>query len=729
MKSRLLLVAALALSGCAGGAATVPKSAPRPDAAVEVVEVGEADLGVVIEKLLAEVEMPNRIGVLAGAVRGQLERAARLFTAGHEAAGAASLDGAFFLIRGGEFRIEMIKGQDPALLAAANAAANAGNEGRALALYSMLDLIAQPGPLRDDVRGHLSALAEWRQGTIQRGGVQALGAWQRATLPQVLYRPNVESYRAAREATLRWLDAARQLYADRRLPPRSYEELEEREESALARQIGVHALAALALRYGDGKGLLTTLEDPSVASSVQPKFAELLQLAIEDGDLDAWLALWEEMDAFSHQGSELGELARAASFRIGMELYHADASIGTAVPFASLLMDHGMADAIPLVFARAMGQQTDARALSWALRMTSQALAGLDAIDDLQTARQTYGNAKSLLAAAQKAPRDVQRSLATLEHVMGAMEVRAGELERARPHLANSVRIEPALETLRLLAAVDRQQGKQEQALGSLQQMIELGAKQPLALAEAQLLHYDLLRSSDVPTARAEADQALEQALRAVLKARSRAGASGTLADGERVLARVLELYGDARGARRASERAFEAARNDPGALGGLLLDTARRALTLGDASTARQATRHLLDEDLQDDEIAYAAVWLFLLEQQLKQKPDGSVQEALARTARGRGWPNALSSWALRRMSNEELMARAHTRVEKVEARFYITMSLWVQGDHKAAREGLQQVAQGEAVELIEVAIARDLLATLAGRKPPRLPSDVEVP
>jgi hypothetical protein len=307
------------------------------------------------------------------------------------------------------------------------------------------------------------------------------------------------------------------------------------------------------------------------------------------------------------------------------------------------------------------------------------------------------------------------------------MEVRAGELDRARPHLIEAARLEPTLETLRLLAAVHRQQMRAGEALEVLARMVSLSAKEPLALAEAQLLRHEVLREQPAAQNQAEAQQALDAALRAVLSARAR-NAQGAQADGERVLARILEHYGDLAGARRASERAFEAARNDPGELTTLVLDTVRRALTLADPQSARQAI-HLIDDNLEDDELAYAAVWMFLLDEQLKRTPDGAVREALARAARGDGWPARLASWALKRVSNDELLGLAKSKVEVAEARFYLAMAAWVRGDQKAALAGLQQVAGGEAVELIEVTIARDLLSQHRGWRKPPLPKDVDVP
>jgi hypothetical protein len=556
-----------------------------------------------------------------------------------------------------------------------------------------------------------------------------MGAWQRASAPMELYWPTEENYRTARSATLRWMDAARRFEPERRPPPQTYEELDEHEEADRARQTGVQALAVLALRHGDLAGLLRTLEDPSVAPSVRPKFAELLAQAIEDSEPDAWSELLDIVDSLASERSESGELARAASFRIALSLLRSDpSSVRSVVPLSGLMIAHGMPDAVPTLFTRRLTAQSDPRILGLALRLTSQALIGLEGIGDLTTARLTFANAKPLLERAVNGPEDTKSSLAMLEHVMGAMEVRVAELEAARPHLAQAVRLEPSFEALRLLAAVDRQQNRIREASESLTRMVKMSTGNALASAEGQLLQFELLR--DQTPVVAEAATTLEQALRAALKARgeSNAAASG-LAGVERILGRALEHYGQVAASRRAGVRAIEASRNDPQQLVTVVLDLGRRALTLGDVEGSREALQVALDEKLEPEDLVYVALWSLLVEQQQKRPAAGVPREALLRTARGKGWSGTLASWALGKLSDEQLQKAAASKPERVEAAFYVALGARAHGNMTAALLGLRQVASSEAIELVEVTIARDLLNQQLQKPPPALPVGVDIP
>jgi tetratricopeptide (TPR) repeat protein len=402
--------------------------------------------------------------------------------------------------------------------------------------------------------------------------------------------------------------------------------------------------------------------------------------------------------------------------------------VRSLVPISGLLIAHGMPDAVPGLFARQLKRQTDPRVLALALRLTSQALIGLEGIGDLTTARLTFANAKPLLERAVNGAEDAKSSLAMLEHVMGAMEVRAAELTLARPHLAAAVRLEPSFEALRLLAAVDRQQNRTKEALESLARMAKLSTTNGLALAETQLLRFEVAR--DHPGSAAEATQALEQALRGALKARAESSAApGNLAGAERVLGRALEHYGQVVAARRAGIRGIEASRNDPDQLVTTVLDLARRALTMSDLEGSREALRVALEERLELEDLAYVAVWQALLERQQTRPALGRAREALLRATRAKGWPATVASWALGKLSDEQLRHAARRETEQVEATFYVAMSARVRGQTSAALEGLRQVANSEALELVEVTVARDLLGQQARTAPPVLPGSVEIP
>jgi tetratricopeptide (TPR) repeat protein len=311
---------------------------------------------------------------------------------------------------------------------------------------------------------------------------------------------------------------------------------------------------------------------------------------------------------------------------------------------------------------------------------------------------------------------------------MGAMESRAGDLTKARPLLQKAVEAKPTPPSLRLLAAIDRQQGRLPEALGSLTQMLALVRQQGDASQEAatQVMIYDLLRASGKQE---QAATALSVALERALFARKNARTGPALAAVERVLADILERYGDAAGAKRAVQRAGDAARNDVWQLTATYLDATRRALSMGDLEAGREALRGAIDADLADTDLVYAALWVKLLHQRVGKPSDGSVEEALARIDQDGTWTAALRDWGKGQLTSEQLIARASTRVEKVEAEFYAALSAHFVSASKATEQRLEKVATSEAIELVEVRIARDFVNPASQAPKPSIPAGVTIP
>ena len=153
------------------------------------------------------------------------------------------------------------------------------------------------------------------------------------------------------------------------------------------------------------------------------------------------------------------------------------------------------------------------------------------------------------------------------------------------------------------------------------------------------------------------------------LSARTSAQTGQDLAVAERVLGRALEHYGARDAARRAAKRAYEASRNDIRQMTETVLDSSRRALTLGDLRAARDSVRRAVSADLADEDTVYAALWLKLLEQRLNVTSDGTAEEALAQIDSSNGWIAKLAAWGRGKLSAQELLALAGNRIEKVEA------------------------------------------------------------
>ena len=189
----------------------------------------------------------------------------------------------------------------------------------------------------------------------------------------------------------------------------------------------------------------------------------------------------------------------------------------------------------------------------------------------------------------------------------------------------------------------------------------------------------------------------------------------------------MLEQYGSLDGARRATSRAYEASRSDLRQLTATVLEAARRGLTYGDLRTARDAVRRAIDANLASEDLVYAALWLRLLERKLGSPSDGTVEEAFARIDDDDGWAARLRAWGAGRLSDEQLLAAAKSHIEQTEASFYTAMAAYAANDAKAT-ERLERVAKSDSIELVEVAIAKDLSPDKK-RVDVKLPAGVEIP
>ena len=194
------------------------------------------------------------------------------------------------------------------------------------------------------------------------------------------------------------------------------------------------------------------------------------------------------------------------------------------------------------------------------------------------------------------------------------------------------------------------------------------------------------------------------------------------------MLARILEHYGDQRATRRATERAYDSSNSDPNQLTATVLDAARRALTHTDLSAARRAAQRAIAAGLGSDDLVYVALWLQLVEKKLNVPSDGTVEEAFAEIDEGAGWPAKLRAWARGKLSDQELANAARSAGERTEATFYTAMSKLQSGSD--ASKDLERVVQSPAIDLVEVSIARDLLALRAKPAPDyKLPAGLTLP
>jgi hypothetical protein len=722
---------AITSSGCAGHAggaksaqAAVNGSGPIP--AVSDETFGQAAYNV----LMTGDNTPERAGLLVGAVRRQLQRAKARFDAGQREAGLGALTGAFYLMRAGEFQDSALDGAEGALSAGASEVARLGQEGYAFTLYGMLLEKLPKGPEREEVEAHLEAMKRFSQATRGTGPMQAAGADLRSATQRSLIEARKPALDAASERTIAWLKRALESNAAD-APMNSSADRDEAFEAYRALRGGGYSLIALYLRHGDARGVLTAADHADLGRLIAPELRDRLERAADENDPDAWADLYHFFDSASHAAdAELDHtLMEAATWGTAVQLFRAEpGSMRGAAPLASQLVNYGMAEVAPLVLTPAVTKEPSPDNLSFALGVVGKALVAEDELDQLPSARHTFENAAPILALAENKANlgKVNPSSARLRYVMGALETRHGELSRALPLVQAAARVEPSLEALMTLSAIERQRD-QTAALATLGQAVDLAkaVNDPLAETDALNMKFELYRDhGDAEQASKTLDAALARAVDAQRGARQSGPA---LARSERLLARILEHYDDPPATRRATERAYEASSSDPAQLTATLLDSARRALTHADLGAARRAAQRAVAAGLGSEDLVYVALWLQLVEKKLNVPSDGTVEEAYAGVDENSGWPARLRAWARGKISDQELANAARTPAEKTEATFYTAM-LKLQTGTDSSKE-LERVAQSPAIDLVEVSIARDLLARGKAAPDYKLPSNVKLP
>lgn len=729
----LIAALLLALPACAGTGANQPAtSAEGLNGPVNPVPVSDAEFAGYVERLLTDGQpSKERNDLLAGVVQHQFERAKARFKSGHTEAGVQALNGGFYLMRAGELSLPTLECCTDALIYGAKEAARVGNEGRALALYGMLEQLLPEGAQRADVSEHLEALKDFRQATKSRGTMQAAGSEQRAAVQRALVDARVESLEAARDRTLEWMQAALNTSDG---PIRSSFERDEAVEAYRAVRTGGAVIASLYLRHGDPRGALAALEQGDLARVVPPGLRDRLEAAADDDNPEAWADLFRLVDAaVANERPETAidpDLARAAAWGSAVGLYRSEPqSFRGVMPISMMLLELEMPEVAPQLLARNTNENSSVEELSWALSLVLRAIVTEDANGDIEASRRIFALSQPMLTLARKKPflGHTRPTAARLEYVMGALETRVGDLGRARPHLVAAVSEEPTHESLSTLAAIDRQRGAKKEALQTLRAIVELAKKNGELVSEAEALLQIFQLQRDLGNEQG-AHEALASALNRTLDARELARNDQEQARAERLLARVLEHYDDRAAVRRATQRAYEASASDLDQLTATVIDASRRALTRRDLNAARDAVRQAVDAQLADEDVIYVALWLRLLEKQLKVPSDGTAEEAFATISDASGWPAKLRAWGRGRLDDEALIKAARGTAQLTEAKFYAAMAKHATGKPEALPQ-LKEVAQSAAVDLVEVTIAKDLLASQQGEAQLKLPENVAIP
>jgi tetratricopeptide (TPR) repeat protein len=305
--------------------------------------------------------------------------------------------------------------------------------------------------------------------------------------------------------------------------------------------------------------------------------------------------------------------------------------------------------------------------------------------------------------------------------MMGQIEIREGRLSEARNLLTAAEAREKSGVALLSLSRLDGHDGQVKAAQDRLRSALSGGDVQKNAAlrGEILLLQSDLAREQgDLSAAR----KSLTDALKELAKARS-ATESSDRARVERLIARALDRFGAGPSALKALERALEAAPHDKAETATTIGQIVGRAFVNSDLAGARDGLARAISAALEREDIVYYALWVRLLERQMRVATDGSTDRLLAQAAGDPRWIGKIAAYGAGKLSAEALIATAQTPTQKTEALFYAAIERKITGDAPGADAMLKQVVGSPGLDLMEVTLAREILggprARLSGPVP----------
>jgi hypothetical protein len=399
-----------------------------------------------------------------------------------------------------------------------------------------------------------------------------------------------------------------------------------------------------------------------------------------------------------------------ASFAAAAEAYRLDSTSPEPAAFvAAMLVDLGLGEAAPAVLADAVKAQKDPRIVGLALAITMQAMVRALEAEEPDGVRRTFRAAQPILAAADTAKR-VQPSPARVYGMMGEIELREGRLDDARKLLAASIDRERSGAVLLSIARLDWHDTQVATAEARIKEALTADdvAKDAALRGEVLLMQSDITREGGDPSG---ARKPLEGALRDLAKARG-----GTEGDDrariERLIARALDRFGAGSSAMKALDRALEAAPRDKRQAAATIGQIVGRAFLKNDLPGARDGLARGVGSELPREDIVYYAIWVRVLERQLKATGESTAERVLAEAAGDPRWIGRVAAFGAGKLRAQELIAAAQTPTQKTEALFYSAMDRRIAGDAKGADDFLRQVVTSSGLDLMEVALARELLS-----------------
>jgi tetratricopeptide (TPR) repeat protein len=757
-----LSLSAPMLLGC-GARGGVRGPALHAERAPATSQVGDDGFAAAVHDLLLTDPGTTERAMRLGAVESrQMSRAASRFGAHAGERGLAAVSGGLYLMRAGDSYQGLFGPQGAeALRGAVHELSVKGDEGRARAAYDLL-LTVVPDADRTDIRSHVDALDIWTRDAFGTGGpVASAGGLERVAVHRRMLEPSKEALGDATSATTEWIKRAvvlRDRFRKNRVqPPR-----EEGAEAWRALETGPVVLAALYLRDGDASGGLAAV-DRAVARELleaeRPQFATALEAAAQEPSVDRCIDVLHQLRPMtgrepSREGEDFADdrdVFGAAAFGMATECYRLDPTVPeVALTLGVGLAELGMAEATPAVLADAMRAHPEARVASEALAMSLEAIANEEDAGDPEAARRAFRATLPLLtiASAQNLAGKVHPSPARVRAAMGEIELREGRVDDARALFMQSVGQEKLGSVLLSLARIEWRDGHSQAALDHLRDAVSAND----AAHDAALRGEILLTISDVTHDQGDAAAArtpLTEALKDLVQSRNVPDADAR-ARVERTLARVLDRFGASQPAQRALERAYAAAPGDKRQATQTIELVIGRAFVRGDLAAAREGLQHAIAADLDTDDLVYFALWVRLLERQLRIASDGSSDRIFAGMDEGAAdrspatagsaqpssvaalqerWVATLARFGEGKLKGDELIARAATPIQKYEALFYDAMDHRAAGDTKGGDDLLRQVVAGTGLQLSEVTLARDMLDPSKSQLGGPLPPDVSIP
>ncbi len=691
--------------------------------------------------LLAERGTADRAVRLGAVEARQMARSDARFKSRATDRGLSAVSGGLYFVHVGEQTQRLLGPRGPeALKGALRELSVRGDEGRARSLYDLLlPLVADAE--RADVLSHLSALDAWTRDAVAVGGpVASAGAIERIAVRRRLLESSDAALTDAARATGEWIARAivlRDKFRKNRVPPAR----DEGAEAWRGLETGPLVLASLYLRDANASGAMVALDRAQareLLESERPQFAAALGALAKEPTADRCIDLLTQLRPLTgrEQAREEEDFADdrdlfgAAAFAVAGECYRLDPTVPqVSLTLGIALEELGMAEATPGVLAEAVLAHPDAHVASEALALALDAIASEEDAGEPDAARRAFVAAQPLLAVASQKDLvgKVHPSAARLRAAMGEIELREGRINEARALLRQSADEEKSGGVLLSLARIEWRDGHAQVALDHLRDALTAhdAARDPALRGEILLTISDVTREKgDFAAARTP----LTDALKDLVQSRNMQEADGR-ARAERVLARVLDRFGAAQPAQRALERAYAAAPGDKRQATQTVELVIGRAFVRGDIAAARDGLQRALGADLDSADLVYFALWVRLLERQLRIATDGEPDRVFASMPDDGQWVAALASFGQGKLKADELIARAKSPMQKYEALFYSAMDRRATGDTKGGDAVLGLVVAGTGLELSEVSLARDMLDPTRAQAGGPLPPDVSIP